>query len=217
MKVFACPLCSQWVCGISPSHSLADWVIPSDFLQMCSSLRFLTAKDCDISAIALQLFCWQNMNLTTCLSHWWIPWKAPVFFFFSPCSSLTWWYMMTIPGEVLKCNPLTQTCNEQLTFQPFLLALFLHLVGLWHHWESLFKCNHVSRSWKREHQQAFRVMSCFSELSTKTASFKFFPSKETMSAARVKHKGFSCLCHCLQTWSVLFFLLFYSCTVAHVT
>lgn len=30
-----------------------------DFLQMCSSLRFLTAQDCDISALALQLFCWQ--------------------------------------------------------------------------------------------------------------------------------------------------------------
>lgn len=28
MKVFAWPLCSQWACGISPSHSLADWLIP---------------------------------------------------------------------------------------------------------------------------------------------------------------------------------------------
>lgn len=50
------PPFSQWACGISPSHSLADWVIPSDFLQMCSSIRFLTAWDWDIAFPPLHYF-----------------------------------------------------------------------------------------------------------------------------------------------------------------
>lgn len=68
VRVIACPPPqptpppSQWACGISPSHSLADWVIPSDFLQMCSSIRFLTAWDWDIALPGAAFpfpFCWQ--------------------------------------------------------------------------------------------------------------------------------------------------------------
>lgn len=131
LKVFACPLCSQWACGISPSHSLADWVIPSDFLQMCTSLRFLMARGlwhfCSCAALIL---------LTNMI-------------FFSPsspfvaCACMRAWHASGCCGKLqicpliphppalccpmmllllLKCNPLTPNLQWTADISPFLLA-----------------------------------------------------------------------------------------------
>lgn len=62
-NLFVWSVCMPWVFTVGLWYFTISFTCrlshSPDFLQMCSSLRFLTAQDCDISALALQLFCWQ--------------------------------------------------------------------------------------------------------------------------------------------------------------
>lgn len=111
-KVSACPLCSQWACGISPSHSLAVWVIPW-FPPDVQQFTFPDgAQDCDISAPRAEVILLTNINLHFVLWHCGRRGGVRDFFFFSLWSG---WILS------LKRNPLTQICSEPLDTSTFFL------------------------------------------------------------------------------------------------
>lgn len=86
-----------------------------DFLQMCTSLRFLAAQYCDIFSPCSAVILLTNMNLHFCsvicgFSHQQMLFKAV------DCCPLC---NLTVYLPLLKCYPLTRICQEQLTFTPF--------------------------------------------------------------------------------------------------
>lgn len=121
------------------------WVIPTDFLQMCSFLRFLTTK-------GLRHFCPLNCSDSA------DAYEFPLLLFDCVCDTA---------GR----NPLTRICNKHVASQPplppfvvflfFKLAFSSRVLESGHHWELLDKCSHMSPSCQWKHQQAFNPVSCF--------------------------------------------------------
>ena len=114
-----------------------------DFLQMCTSLRFLTALDCDISAS-----CSAAILLTNTNSH--------LFLCSFPFLSLfLFWHLLDAvkqtnlntgagTGLLLKCQPFNWNLQWSADALPFLQALFPPVSGTLTPRRWLDECSHVS-------------------------------------------------------------------------